>query len=238
MFDNLTSNKPDRFSAVVGYNAWDRFYFILRTVVIALLTISLAGAVPILWRGFYYMHIEALHLDEITPWSVDEIKDAYNQMMNYCMWGGSFNTGVLKWSVEGMQHFADCSLLFKLDTHILIISVMMAGGLYAVKRVGAIREMHPLGHGPLFWGGLIPVVLVAVIVLLVTFADFDKAFVVFHHMFFPGKTNWLFNPEKDEIIQVLPEVFFRNCAILIGAVAAAFGLLMMYLDCRNNRRRG
>lgn len=80
--------------------------------------------------------------------------------------------------------------------------------------------------------------LIAGIVLLVMFADFDKAFVVFHHLFFPGKTNWLFNPETDEIIQVLPEAFFRDCAILIGAVAVGFGLLMMCLDRHNKRRNG
>ena len=48
--------------------------------------------------------------------------------------------------------------------------------------------------------------------------DFDRAFVVFHSLFFPGKTNWLFDPRTDEIINILPEVFFRNCAILILAV--------------------
>ena len=237
MFNNLTANKQRKISEVVSYNTWDRLYFVLRTIVIALLTISLAVAVPILWRGFYYIHISALRLDETTGWSFSEIREAYDQMMDFCLWGREFATGVLKWSEEGRQHFADCSRLFMLDTHILIISVMLTAGLYAVKRVGAIREMHPIGHGPLFWGGLIPLVLMAVLALAVVFIDFDSAFVTFHKLFFPGKTNWLFNPETDEIIQVLPEIFFRNCAILIAAVAAAFGALMMYLDYRNMRQR-
>ena len=45
--------------------------------------------------------------------------------------------------------------------------------------------------------------------------DFDRAFTVFHSIFFPGKTNWLFDPNVDQIIQILPEVYFRNCAILV-----------------------
>lgn len=218
------------------YNGWDRFYFLLRTTVIALLTISLAIAVPILWRGFYYLHIHWLRLDEITPWTADEIRTAFDQMMDYCIWERPFNTGVLRWSMDGVEHFSDCRLLFAIDTHVLIVSVMLTAGLYAAKAVGAVREMRPMGKGPLFWGGLIPVVLMAVIALLVVFVDFDKAFVVFHGVLFPGKTNWLFNPETDEIIRVLPEIYFRNCAILIAAVILLFGGLMMYLDYRNYKR--
>ncbi len=226
----LTADKQSSNSVVVGYNEWDIFYFILRTMTICLLTISLAVAVPLLWRGFYYMHIDKLGLDKLTGWSYDEIKEAYDRMMDFCIWGRNFNTGVLKWSAAGEQHFADCSLLFHLDTHILIISVMLTAGLYAVKKVGAVREMHPFGRGPLFWGGLIPVVLILLIGLAVIFVDFDRAFVIFHQMFFPGRTNWLFDPETDEIIRVLPEVFFRNCALLIAGIIIVFGSFMMYLD--------
>lgn len=218
------------------YNGWDRFYFLLRTTVIALLTISLAIAVPILWRGFYYLHIPLLHLDEITPWTADEIREAFSEMMNYCLWGRPFGTGVLRWSMDGLEHFSDCRWLFRIDTHVLIVSVMLTAGLYAAKAVGAVREMRPLGKGPLFWGGLIPIVFMAIIALLVAFVDFDKAFIAFHGMFFPGKTNWLFNPETDEIIRVLPEAYFRDCAILIAVVILLFGGLMMYLDYRNYRR--
>ena len=58
--------------------------------------------------------------------------------------------------------------------------------------------------------------------------DFDRAFVIFHSIFFPGKTNWVFDWYADPIIRVLPQVFFRNCAILIGMglVAMAVGILV------------
>ena len=58
--------------------------------------------------------------------------------------------------------------------------------------------------------------------------DFDRAFVVFHSLFFPGKTNWVFDWYHDPIIRVLPQEFFRNCAILIGGglVTMAGGILV------------
>ena len=67
--------------------------------------------------------------------------------------------------------------------------------------------------------------------------DFDRAFVVFHSIFFPGKTNWVFDWYRDPIIRVLPQDFFRNCAILIGVglVTMAVGILV-WDGIRNNRR--
>ena len=48
-----------------------------------------------------------------------------------------------------------------------------------------------------------------------TALDFDRAFVIFHRVFFPGKENWIFDWQTDPIILFLPQDFFRNCAILI-----------------------
>ena len=58
--------------------------------------------------------------------------------------------------------------------------------------------------------------------------DFDRAFVIFHSLFFPGKDNWLFNPYTDEIILALPSDFFMNCAILIASsvIIISAGLLI------------
>lgn len=58
--------------------------------------------------------------------------------------------------------------------------------------------------------------------------DFDRAFTVFHTVFFPGKTNWLFNPYTDPIILVMPQEFFMHCAMLIGfgVVSFSVGILL------------
>ena len=63
-------------------------------------------------------------------------------------------------------------------------------------------------------GALVPLGAVGALAAL----DFSRAFTVFHAVFFPGKDNWLFNPATDEIILIMPERFFLNCALLIGAV--------------------
>ena len=67
--------------------------------------------------------------------------------------------------------------------------------------------------------------------------DFDKAFVTFHHIFFPGKTNWIFDYRTDEIIMILPEEFFRNCAILIVAVMLVLCAFFIITENRKLRNR-
>jgi integral membrane protein (TIGR01906 family) len=56
--------------------------------------------------------------------------------------------------------------------------------------------------------------------------NFDVAFTVFHKIFFPGKSNWLFDWNKDQIIRILPQDFFMNCAILILA-----SIIVLCLGC-------
>ena len=64
--------------------------------------------------------------------------------------------------------------------------------------------------------------------------DFDRAFTVFHGIFFPGKENWLFDPATDPVILLLPEEFFRNCAI---AIAASLLLLCLVLILTGRRQK-
>ena len=65
--------------------------------------------------------------------------------------------------------------------------------------------------------------------------DFDRAFTVFHGIFFPGKDNWLFDPATDPVIVLLPEEFFRNCAIAIGVSLLGLCLLLLFTGRRQKK---
>ena len=64
--------------------------------------------------------------------------------------------------------------------------------------------------------------------------DFDRAFTIFHSVFFPGKKNWLFGPATDPVILLLPEEFFRHCAI---AIAASLLLLCLVLALTGRKQK-
>ena len=204
-------------------------------IALALLTGSIA--LPIVCRPFYYAHIGALHLDERTGLSRAEIRTAYDEMLDYCLGAPEFSTGVLKWSESGKSHFTDVRFLFLLDLRLFFAAAAAILFLIVLARLCR-RSFSPLlGRGPCFWagaglGGLF------LIVGGLAALDFDRAFVVFHTLFFPGKDNWLFDPDTDEIINILPQQFFMDCAILI-LLALALGCAALILAdlCRGRRPR-
>ena len=93
-----------------------------------------------------------------------------------------------------------------------------------------------MGRGPGFWGGLLLSAAFAVVTALAA-ADFDRAFVVFHTIFFPGKDNWIFDPAVDEIILILPQEFFMNCAICIVVVLLVCCACLIITDLAVGRRK-
>lgn len=72
------------------------------------------------------------------------------------------------------------------------------------------------------------------IVAALAVTDFSRAFAIFHGVFFPGKENWLFDPATDPVILLLPEEFFRHCAI---AIAASLLLLCLVLALTGRKQK-
>ena len=73
---------------------------------------------------------------------------------------------------------------------------------------------------------------VTLLIALLAALDFDGAFTVFHSIFFPGKDNWLFDPVTDPVILILPEAFFRNCAIAIVSILCS-SVVFSYVNWQN-----
>ena len=147
-------------------------------------------------------------------------------MLDYCMGlSQSFSAGVLPFSESGAAHFADVRRLFVLDLAVFAIAGVALIVLCTTDR----NPVRLAGHSPGFWSavglGLGFVILGGLVVV-----DFDKAFTVFHKIFFLGEKNWVFYPWKDPVINMLPAEFFRNCAILIFAVILASCIGMLLYD--------
>ena len=206
-------------------------------VAIALVLLAGAVAVPILCRPFYYAHIRPLELAERTGFTEEQIKTAFDQMLDYCLGAPEFATGDLRWSESGRDHFTDVRGLFLLDLRVLAAAAAALIALLVWAKIAGRTPAPLLGRGPAFWAGA---GLGGVFLLLGGLAalDFDRAFVVFHALFFPGKTNWLFDPQTDQIILILPEVFFRNCALLILGVLALGCAGLIAFDLLRGRGKG
>jgi integral membrane protein (TIGR01906 family) len=196
-------------------------FSIFIAILLALFAISASIAAPICVRPFYYVHIDALDMPGTTGWTREQIREAFDDVMDFLLKGTEFKTGDLAWSESGRSHFADCRFLFHLDLRIFALTGIVLLVILLLYRHKKTQPALLAGRGPSFWAGI------GIIALFGGFgafmaSDFDRAFTVFHKIFFPGKTNWVFDPNTDQIIRVMPEIFFRNCAILIGTLLAVF----------------
>lgn len=189
-------------------------------LVLFMLTFSIG--LPIYCRFFYYIQIKTLNMEEETGWSYDTIKDAYDEVLDYLtLPDKEFGTGDLRWSEDGKSHFEDCKVLFDLNLGLLLSSGAVLLVLLILHKLKKIKLVAARGHEVYFYSAISTLALIALLALLISI-DFERAFEIFHTIFFPGKTNWTFNEYNDQIILVMPQEFFMNCAIIIGVGIACF----------------
>ena len=202
--------------------------------------ISLSIFLPLANRRFYYGQIDTLNIVEDLNsftrknYTKEDVIDAFDDVMDFIWKGTEFKTGKLNYSEEGKSHFADCVPLFKLDLIVMITSGVILLTLLVLYLLKVWRVYDFFGYSPLFYGGILSLLLVAIVGVF-GIIDFNKLFTVFHKLFFPGKTNWQFDPRYDEVILILPQKFFMNCAILMGVglltlsiLSIVYGVLKRY----------
>ena len=194
-----------------------RFLSLIFLIALIIFTLTFSIGLPIYVRQFYYAHVDALDLADKYGMDRQDIIDAYDEVLDFLTKEGhEFGTGVLPYSEEGMSHFVDCKVLFDLNKYAFLISVSLIVLLFLLDRIGLVRLGRPFGLPLYFFAGVLTLVLVAVLGVLIA-QNFSVAFAIFHKLFFPGKSNWLFDPYEDPIILFMPSQFFMDCAILIGA---------------------
>lgn len=203
-----------------------RLLSMLCMICVCLFLLTASIGLPIYIRPFYYAHIGAFDLPERSGYTEAEIREAYDEVLDYLtIPGREFGTGVLPHSDEGKAHFEDCKVLFDLNAAVLLGSGAVLVLLFVMRRKWGPYRLGK--HSAPFWAAVLSVAAPIGIGGLAAL-DFDRAFVIFHSIFFPGKTNWVFDWYADPIIRVLPQDFFMDCAIFIGLglICMAGGILI------------
>lgn len=201
---------------------------LVTAIAVALALLTGAVAVPTLVRPIYYAHVTALDLPEKSGMTQEEIIDAYDEVLDYCTGvTDEFSAGILPFSAGGAGHFKDCRQLFLLDYWLFAASMAVLAAIIVYARKHKLHRF--LNRGPAFWGAT---GLSAVLLVIGTAAatNFDKAFTLFRTLFFPGKDNWVLYANVDPIIRVMPEEFFRNCAIVILGIIVAVTIVIALAD--------
>ena len=196
-------------------------------ILLSVFLLTAAVAVPILWRGFYYGQIESLNLTAKSGFSPAVIREAFDQVMDYLVWGKPYGTGALRSSAEGAAHFADCQFLFRLDFIVAAVTgVILFILLIQALNSPAFRKRFAFSVPLLslcILGGILLILGVWALV------DFTSLFTLFHRIAFPGKSNWIFDPSADQIILILPQEFWARVAALVAGLALGGAALLSAL---------
>ncbi|MBQ8765443.1 MAG: TIGR01906 family membrane protein [Clostridia bacterium] len=203
---------------------------ILFAIALFFFILTFSIGLPIYCRPFYYAHIDAMELDERSGFTKAEIRQAYDEVLDYLtLPGHDFSTGVMAYSESGADHFEDCKVLFDLNAGVLLCSGLCLLLLFILRKIGRLGPFRVGRRSSAFYAALAAIILPIVLGGLASL-DFDRAFVIFHKIFFPGKDNWVFDYQTDQIITVLPQDFFMHCGILIGAGVLVFSGLIILVE--------
>ena len=161
--------------------------------------------------------IRYYNLDSLVELDYGTVFKNYAQMMDYLLnpFNWQFKLSDFISSPAGRLHFEDCKKLFILNFAVWIVSGLSVWKFHKVRAYFN-RVFFGVGIGTI------------ALVLLMLF-NFDQFFVVFHEVLFRN-SDWLFDPAKDPIINVLPEDFFTQCFVLFFIV---FEGLMFWKARRN-----
>lgn len=206
-----------------------KFSDILIGIIFTLLLLSLGVVITINFRPLYYLDVKLLDIAQTSGYTREEILDNYNALIDYSspFYRDSLNFPTLPASPSGIQHFKEVKAIFTAFYIIAGITLVIGAAIvsYKAKR----RDYYYLKVS-----SITAVILPAVVGLLIA-ADFDKAFVIFHKLFF-NNDYWIFDPETDPVIKILPDTFFLHCALLIIFIII-LGSAALYLAYRLLKKR-
>lgn len=181
---------------------------------------------------FYQKEYEKYQVTESLYMDMEDVMEVTSYMMDYLI--GKEEVLSIETEVEGRTqdffneqdrlHMEDVKNLFlgglKLRTVMLLLAAVLVLFLILTK-----AELKKMLTGAYF--AALGVFAVLIAGLLVSFAvDFTASFTVFHEIFFTNDL-WMFDPAEDYMIRMLPEGFFYDMVMRIGAFFVG-GLVLLF----------
>ncbi len=183
--------------------------------------------------GFYEREYEKYTVTEALGMKMEDVMRVTEYMMDYLI--GKEDELSIVTTVEGEEqdffneqdrlHMADVRNLFlgglKLRTVCLVAAVVLILILIVTKADW--KYLIPRAYSV-----AVGVFLGIIVLLAIAFSiDFTRCFTIFHRIFFTNDL-WLFDPDTDYMIRMLPEGFFSDMVIRIGLT---FVVMLILLWC-------
>ncbi|EGT3782199.1 TPA: TIGR01906 family membrane protein [Clostridioides difficile] len=180
------------------------------------------------FKQLYYFDIDYLNISELSGLSKDDIKLNYDYLIDYNLNKNvsEFKLPTLKSSPQGKIHFEEVRNIFqninKLAKVLLVVSLV--GIILSVKNKN-IKILKTTS---------ITLIIMPLLLTVPILLNFEKSFIIFHKLLFRNDY-WIFNPDLDPVINILPEEFFFHSGmmILILILLVSILLFVMYKLCKS-----
>lgn len=196
----------------------------ITSVFFFILTLTITFTINATW--LYRFDVDYLKISEQTGIVKETILKNYDILLSYLNipWITELEMPDFPSSERGLFHFWEVKKLFFLNYGILFISGITSVLLFSRDRDRKREILNRMSK----WGAIIiPVLIFALIV------GFDTIFVRFHEVFFNNDA-WLFNPNTDPIIRVLPQAFFMHSFLLAFLMVEGMLLAVILLTKKKN----
>ncbi|MCW0698854.1 TIGR01906 family membrane protein [Clostridioides difficile] len=205
-----------------------KFLNVLFSVCISIVIIVGVINFTVGFKQLYYFDIDYLNISELSGLSKDDIKLNYDYLIDYNLNKNvsEFKLPTLKSSPQGKIHFEEVRNIFqdinKLAKLLLVVSLV--GIILSVKNKN-IKILKTTS---------ITLIIMPLLLTVPILLNFEKSFIIFHKLLFRNDY-WIFNPNLDPVINILPEEFFFHSGmmILILILLVSILLFVMYKLCKS-----
>lgn len=171
-------------------------------------------------------------LDSLPEMTMEDLLDVTEQMMDYLrgdrddlhVWttmGGEYREFFTEREIAHMEDvrglFLGAIVLRRVCLAIILLSLALI-----IRTGGKLRRVLPAA----VFGGTLLFFAAAALIGLIVSTDFNRYFVIFHHIFFTNDL-WILDPSVDMLINIVPEPFFMDTAARILLVYGACALAVL-----------
>ena len=198
--------------------------YAVAAVLIAVLVISASVTATLFDRPAYKRFQEKTGLPGAVGISEEELLENYSALIDY---NSIFFTGPLAFptfqmSEAGRIHFEEVKAIFSYFQIMSIVSALLLALCCLILLIRRQSIAYLLRAG-----GILSLVIPAVVVLVMAAVGWDRFFVIFHEVFF-NNDFWVFDAQTDPVILILPDSFFLNCLVRIVVCIVVSAVLLIW----------
>ncbi|WP_268913187.1 TIGR01906 family membrane protein [Lentilactobacillus sp. SPB1-3] len=202
-------------------------------VILFSMSLAIFLTVNSVWLFDINMHTE--NLKTLTGLSFSQMHQEYLRIIDYLQnpFISQLNFKCFRSSAAGLLHFRDVRHLIMLNNVVLLILIPVM-----------IICWRNLWRSKLTWLIMSPIKIVVTVFIMVVammMVNFNQVFIWFHELLFRNE-DWIFDPDKDPVINMLPESLFLQLFLLFFVLFFLLAFLWYFLakwqlkNAQNNGR--